>query len=125
MYKKTIVIVTGGFDPLHEGHIEYFNDAKALSETYPTELAGAGQLWVGLNSDEWLARKKGSPFMTFVSRHVVISNIRSVDKVIQVNDDDNTSIDAIRQVMAVVDQNTRIVFANGGDRTLGNVPEKL
>lgn len=129
MFKRTIVLVTGGFDPLHEGHIEYFNAAKALAKSYPSlyeeEAGNGGHLWVGLNSDEWLARKKGAPFMTFVSRHVVISNLRSVDNVIQVNDDDGTSIDAIKQVIDFTGgaPDTRIVFANGGDRNLGNVPE--
>jgi len=48
------VIVTGGFDPLHSGHILYFNEARKLGD----------RLWVGLNSDEWLTRKKGQPFMS-------------------------------------------------------------
>jgi glycerol-3-phosphate cytidylyltransferase-like family protein len=128
MFKRTIVLVTGGFDPLHEGHIEYFNAAKALAKSYPIlydeeEATSGGYLWVGLNSDEWLSRKKGASFMSFISRHVVISNIRAVDNVIQVNDDDGTSIDAIKQVLSYYPKDTRIVFANGGDRTLGNVPE--
>lgn len=123
VFDKTVVLVTGGFDPLHEGHIEYFNSAKMLANSYPTTLDRQNQLWVGLNSDEWLSRKKGAPFMTFISRHVVISNLRAVDHVIQVDDGDGTSIDAIKQVLFYFPKNTRVVFANGGDRNLGNVPE--
>ena len=62
---KTIVLVTGGFDPLHSGHIEYFNAAKRLGDI----------LVVGLNSDEWLTRKKGKPFLSFFERNeIVIAN---------------------------------------------------
>lgn len=115
----TIVLVTGGFDPLHEGHIEYFKAAKRLAmEKDPDD----GRLWVGLNSDEWLARKKGAPFMSFISRYVVISNLRMVDNVIAVNDDDNTSIGALK-ALRQDKPDVKIIFANGGDRIMGNVPE--
>jgi len=56
---KTIVLVTGGFDPLHPGHIEYFKAAKKLGD----------ELHVGLNSDEWLIRKKGRPFILVGPRY--------------------------------------------------------
>lgn len=124
MFDRTIVIVTGGFDPLHEGHIDYFNEAKKLANSYVPHNRGI--LIVGLNSDDWLTRKKGAAFQKFITRHIIISNLRAVDKVIQVNDDDGTSIDAIKQVLAAESGdgfNTRIVFANGGDRNFGNVPE--
>jgi len=121
MFDRTIVIVTGGFDPLHEGHIDYFNEAKKLANSYAP--IDRGILIVGLNSDDWLTRKKGAAFQKFITRHIIISNLRAVDKVIQVNDDDGTSIDAIKQVIELAEPNTRIVFANGGDRNFGNVPE--
>ena len=85
-----IVIVTGGFDPLHSGHIAYFEAARALGD----------RLVVGLNSDAWLTRKKGRPFMPMAERRAIIENLRMVDKVIEFDDADNTSIDAIRVARA-------------------------
>lgn len=106
-----VVLVTGGFDPVHSGHIEYFNDA-----------AGRGHsLVVGLNSDEWLTRKKGQPFMPFAERKAVIENLRMVDQVIAFDDSDNTACDAIQQLLTDTDQH--ILFANGGDRTNTTTPE--
>ena len=107
-----IVLVTGGFDPLHSGHISYFKAAKELGD----------KLIVGLNSDEWLARKKGQPFMHITDRFAIVSSIDVVDEVIVYNDDDGSSIDAIRLVQMRY-PNDEIIFANGGDRTLDNIPE--
>ena len=73
-----IVLVTGGFDPLHSGHMDYFNSARSLGN----------KLAVGLNSDEWLTRKKGQPFMSWQERAGIISNLRSVDYVIEFDDSD-------------------------------------
>ena len=109
-----IVIVTGGFDPLHSGHIAYFNAAKQLGN----------KLIVGLNSDEWLARKKGRPFMPIDERVAIVSAIDVVDEVIVYNDNDGSSIDAIRLVKLRY-PNSEIIFANGGDRTSENIPEMV
>ena len=68
---ETIVLVTGGFDPLHSGHIEYFKDAKKLG----------GKLVVGLNSDEWLTNKKGKPFMPLNERMEIVGNLSMVDEI--------------------------------------------
>ena len=67
-----VVLVTGGFDPLHSGHIAYFKAAKSLGD----------KLIVGLNSDEWLTRKKGKPFMPFNERIEIINELSVVDEVI-------------------------------------------
>jgi D-beta-D-heptose 7-phosphate kinase/D-beta-D-heptose 1-phosphate adenosyltransferase len=107
-----IVLVTGGFDPLHSGHIAYFEEAKKLGD----------QLVVGLNSDEWLARKKGRPFMKWGDRHAIIKNLRGVNWTVQFNDADGTAKDAIRKVRLNYPSDT-IIFANGGDRTQNNIPE--
>lgn len=109
-----IVIVTGGFDPLHSGHIAYFKAAKTLGD----------RLVVGLNSDEWLTRKKGKPFMPLQERMAIVGNLAVVDEVVVYNDDDGSSSDAIRLTrMRYPDAD--IVFANGGDRTQENIPEMI
>lgn len=107
-----IVIVTGGFDPLHSGHISYLKAAKQLGD----------KLVVGLNSDAWLARKKGRPFIPIDERFAIVSAIDVVDEVIVYNDDDGSSIDAIRLVK-IRYPDGEIIFANGGDRTAANIPE--
>jgi cytidyltransferase-like protein len=107
-----IVLCTGGFDPLHSGHIRYFEEAKKLGD----------QLIVGVNSDEWLTRKKGRPFMRWEDRLSVIRNLRLVNGTVQFNDTDDTAKDAIRKVRLNY-PNDIIIFANGGDRTDNNIPE--
>lgn len=109
---KRIVLVTGGFDPIHSGHIEYFKAAKDLGD----------ELHVGLNSDEWLINKKGRPFMPFKERAVVIENLSVVDKVISFDDSDGSACGAIYKTMAT-NSTTKIIFANGGDRTNTTTPE--
>jgi len=109
---KRIVLVTGGFDPLHSGHIEYFKAAKELGD----------ELHVGLNSDEWLIRKKGKPFMSFLERATVIENLKVVDKVVAFDDKDDSACGAIYKTMAT-HGDIHIVFANGGDRTNTTTPE--
>ena len=89
-----IVIVTGGFDPLHSGHISYLRAARKLGD----------KLVVGLNSDEWLARKKGRPFMPIDERFAIVSAIDVVDEVIVYNDNDGSSIDAIKLVKLTISQ---------------------
>ena len=109
-----IVLVTGGFDPLHSGHIEYFKAAKQLGNL----------LIVGINSDAWLSRKKGRAFMPAVERKAIIENIYQVHRVIEFNDSDGSAIDAIRQVKELFPRD-QIIFANGGDRTKDNIPEMV
>jgi cytidyltransferase-like protein len=109
---KNIVLITGGFDPLHSGHIAYFKAAKALGDI----------LVVGVNSDAWLTRKKGAPFMPYKERAEIVRNIVGVDFVIDFNDTDGSAKHAIRMVRASYPQDS-IIFANGGDRTNDNIPE--
>jgi cytidyltransferase-like protein len=109
-----VVLVTGGFDPIHNGHISYLNHADHLGEF----------LVVGLNSDEWLTRKKGQPFMPWRERMVVLDNLHMVDWIIDFDDSDDTAIDAIRKVKEMY-PNDEIIFANGGDRTKDNIPEMV
>ena len=107
-----IVLTTGGFDPLHSGHIKYFEAAKKLGNI----------LIVGVNSDEWLTRKKGRPFMPWAERAEIVDNLKMVDYVYEFNDDDGSSKDAIARVRRDFPE-AEIIFANGGDRTKDNIPE--
>jgi D-beta-D-heptose 7-phosphate kinase/D-beta-D-heptose 1-phosphate adenosyltransferase len=110
---KRVVLVTGGFDPLHSGHIEYFKAARQLGH----------KLVVGLNSDAWLTRKKGRPFMPFEERAAIIKNLKMVDEVIAFNDDDGSACHAIFHMLSTHGSQDTIIFANGGDRNLGTTPE--
>ena len=110
-----VVIVTGGFDPLHSGHIEYFKAAKELGD----------HLVVGVNSDAWLTRKKGKAFMPFEERCAIIKELDCVNEVIGFNDDDDTACAAIFQVLSTIGSQTKVIFANGGDRTKDNIPEMI
>jgi cytidyltransferase-like protein len=108
-----IVVVSGGFDPIHSGHIAYFNSAKTHGE----------YLIVALNSDEWLARKKGKFFMPFIERKTIIENLSVVDEVIAFGDDEiGSCINALKQIKEMY-PNDEITFCNGGDRNKGNIPE--
>jgi cytidyltransferase-like protein len=107
-----VVVATGGFDPIHSGHIAYFEAAAALGDI----------LLVGLNSDAWLRRKKGRAFMPFVERSSIIRNLRMVHQVLELQDDDGSGADGIRQARALY-PDAEIVFANGGDRNASNIPE--
>jgi cytidyltransferase-like protein len=109
--KDNIVIVTGGFDPIHSGHIDYINSAKEY-----------GRVVIGLNSDDWLKRKKGISFMSYDERYAITSNLKGVLCVIDFDDSDNSACDAIQKVKNIF-PNTNIIFANGGDRTEQNIPE--
>lgn len=109
---KRIVLITGGFDPLHSGHIAYFKAAKQLGDI----------LVVGVNSDAWLTRKKGTPFMPYIERSTIVRNIVGVDFVIDFDDSDGSAKHAIQMVRTSYPQDT-IIFANGGDRTQINIPE--
>ena len=108
-----VVLVTGGFDPLHSGHIAYFKAARELGD----------HLVVGVNSDEWLTRKKGRPFMPLEERAAIIKELACVDEVIAFNDDDNSACNAIMQVLSTKGSGWKVVFANGGDRINTNTPE--
>jgi len=107
-----IVLVTGGFDPLHSGHISYFKAARLLGD----------MLIVGINSDEWLERKKGRAFMPWNERLCIINNLVMVDEVYTFDDEDGSAKHFIQQVRAHY-PDAELIFANGGDRTKDNIPE--
>ena len=107
-----IVLCTGGYDPIHSGHIAYFQAARQLGD----------MLIVGINTDDWLVRKKGKPFMDQYERQRIIESLEVVDRVICYPDADGSSKNAITGVRAMYPTAT-IIFANGGDRTSDNIPE--
>jgi len=108
-----IIVVSGGFDPIHSGHIEYLKSAKEYGD----------KLIVALNSDIWLERKKGKPFMTFNERKSILEAIQYVDEVIDFEDDKKGScINALQKIKKFYPDD-EILFANGDDRTKKNIPE--
>lgn len=107
-----IVLVTGGFDPIHSGHIAYFKAARTLGD----------MLLVGINSDEWLVRKKGRAFMPWNERLCIVNNLSMVDEVYTFDDEDGSAKAFIKQVR-VHYPDAKLIFANGGDRTKDNIPE--
>ncbi len=110
-----IVVASGGFDPIHSGHIEYLKSAKDCGD----------KLIVALNSDNWLEIKKGKPFMPFSERKTILESLKYVDKVIQFEDDKlGSCIDGLNQVKNMY-PNDKIFFANGGDRNQENIPEMI
>ncbi len=110
-----IVVASGGFDPIHSGHIEYLKSAKEHGD----------KLIIALNSDNWLEIKKGKPFMPFSERKAILESIKYVDKVIQFEDDElGSCIDGLNQIKNMY-PNDKIFFANGGDRNQKNIPEMI
>ena len=111
MFYEKVSLVTGGFDPIHSGHISYFARAKDFSDF----------LVVGLNTEEWLTKKKGQYFQSWKERAEIISHLTMVDAVITVPDDDEGSAcGAIAKCLEIADT---VIFCNGGDRGKTNTPE--
>ena len=108
-----IVVVSGGFDPIHSGHLAYFKAAKSLGD----------YLIVALNSDKWLEKKKTKFFMPFHERRCIIENLSMVDQVIDFEDDEFGSCALGLTKVKELYPNDHIIFCNGGDRTEGNIPE--
>lgn len=108
--KQIIVAVSGGFDPIHVGHVRMFQAAKKLGD----------KLVVILNNDNWLMLKKGFAFMPDQERKELIENIKWVDKVVLTSHKKGTKDMSINAELIKIKPD---IFANGGDRKLGNIPE--
>lgn len=109
---KTYYIVSGGFDPIHEGHIEMIKASAQAS----------GGVIVLVNSDDWLRRKKGKNFYTINTRKSILENIKGVIDVLEFDDNDGTANDGIKKAREKY-PDEYLVFANGGDRRKNNIPE--
>lgn len=115
----TVVLVTGGFDPMHSGHLDYIDAAKELGRE---ESWHGAKVVVGVNSDDWLVRKKGKCFMPVEERVRLLLALRNVDQVITFDDSDDSSMNAIH-ITRHMFPDEHIIFANGGDRTSANIKE--
>lgn len=102
----SLIVLSGGFDPVHVGHIRMIQEAARRYD----------RVGIILNSDAWLTRKKGSPFMCWDERHEVMSSIVGVSFVTGVDDRDGSVCSALRLLRPDA-------FGNGGDRTASNTPE--
>ena len=111
-WKKSVIVLSGGFDPIHKGHMRMVREAANLGH----------QVIVGLNSDAWLTRKKGKPFMKWDERAEILESCKFINQVMSMVDDDDTACDIITSVSKMY-EGYNIYFANGGDRGKGNVPE--
>ena len=102
---EKVVCVSGGFDPIHIGHVRMIQDAAKF-----------GKVIVIANSDEWLMRKKGYVFMSYEERQEILYAIKGVVDVVEAMDDDNTVCASLRRI-------NPHIFATGGDRGDRNTPE--
>ena len=110
MFVEKLSLVTGGFDPIHSGHIRYFKEARAFTD----------YLVVGLNGDPWLTRKKGQYFQSWKERADIVRHLDMVDAVISWDDSDESACGAIAKCLEISD---KVIFCNGGDRARDNTPE--
>ena len=110
---KDIILVSGGFDPVHSGHIKLILEASKY-----------GDVVVLLNSDNWLCEKKGKEFLTYRERKIIMGAIKNVIDVISFDDSDKTCIDGIKKAISKF-PSKKIKFANGGDRNDKTTPETI
>ena len=108
---KDIILISGGFDPIHSGHISLIKHASEF-----------GDIVILLNSDNWLREKKGKEFLSFEERKIIMSSLKKVIDVIPFNDSDKTCKDGISKAIKKYPK-SKIKFANGGDRNNNSTPE--
>jgi len=112
--KKKAIIVSGYFNPIHKGHLEYFNNAKALAD----------ELFVIVNNDHQRALKGSKEFQKEDERMIIVSNIKAVDKAILSIDQDRTVCETIRMIAEGYGSEFELSFANGGDQNNDTIPER-
>jgi D-beta-D-heptose 7-phosphate kinase/D-beta-D-heptose 1-phosphate adenosyltransferase len=111
--KKKAIIVSGYFNPIHKGHLEYFNNAKALAD----------ELFVIVNSDLQRGLKGSKEFQKEDERLFIVQNIKAVDKAIISVDKDRTVCESIRTLFEAYGDKYELGFANGGDQDNNSIPE--
>ena len=113
--RQMVMIVSGGFDPIHPGHIEMFREAGKFGDI----------VVAGVNSDEWLRRKKGKEFQRFYDRLLIVNSNQFVDLAMGFDDNDGTANDLIRRTLRMFPHlpASQFTFCNGGDRGASNTPE--
>lgn len=111
---KTAIIVSGYFNPIHKGHIEYFQKAKSLADT----------LFVIINSDYQRSLKGSKPFQDEAERLLIVNNIKAVDKVFLSIDKNRTVCNTIEKIFNEFSSEFELCFANGGDQNNNTIPEK-
>ena len=112
--KKKAVIVSGYFNPIHKGHIEYFNNAKALAD----------ELFVIVNNDHQRSLKGSKEFQKEEERMTIVSNIKGVDKAILSIDQDRTVCATLNMIAEKYGHKYQLAFANGGDQNNETIPER-
>ena len=112
--KKKAIIVSGYFNPIHKGHLEYFHNAKELAD----------ELFVIVNSDLQRDLKGSKPFQEEDERMIIVYSIKGVDKAILSIDQDRTVCETIRQIVSDFGKEYDLAFANGGDQNNDSIPEK-
>lgn len=112
--KKKAIIVSGYFNPIHKGHLEYFVKAKSMAD----------ELFVIVNSDLQRSLKGSKEFQNEEERVIIVSHIREVDKTILSIDRDRTVCETIRKIVTDYGNDYEIAFANGGDQNNDTIPEK-
>ena len=114
MGKKKAIIVSGYFNPIHKGHLEYFNNAKALCD----------ELFVIVNNDHQRELKGSKEFQKEDERMIIVSNIKAVDKAILSIDQDRAVCETIRRIANEYGEEYELAFANGGDQNNDTIPER-
>ena len=114
MSKQKAIIVSGYFNPIHKGHLEYFNNAKAMAD----------QLFVIVNNDHQRELKGSKAFQDEKERMIIVSNIKAVDKAILSIDTDRTECATIKMIAEQYGDEFNLGFANGGDQNNDTIPER-
>ena len=112
---KKAVIVSGYFNPIHKGHLEYFNNSRALAD----------ELFVIVNNDAQRALKGSKEFQNQEERMIIVSNIKAVDKAILSVDEDRTVCATLKKIAKEYGNEYKLSFANGGDQNNDTIPERL
>ena len=112
--KKKAVIVSGYFNPIHKGHLEYINNAKAMAD----------ELFVIVNNDHQRALKGSKEFQSEEERVIIVSNIKAVDQAILSVDEDRTVCATLEKIANEYGHDYDLAFANGGDQNNDTIPER-